>query len=88
MLKEILKSLMKKWNFHLINEWNKNIYTTMNIKGNKVDFNATMKLSQWQTELAVKAINEACYELHKGPDGISMIWDEVDLNITSFLDKK
>lgn len=61
---------------------------SMDVIGNKVDFVSQIKLSKWQTELAVKAINEACYELHKGPDGVSMIWDEVDLKITSFFDEK
>lgn len=42
--------------------------------------NATMDLNNWQAQAAIASINQACLELHKGPDGVSKTWDEVLIN--------
>lgn len=42
---------------------------------------ATLLLDNWKGKLAIEALNKACNELHKGEDGISKTWDEVNLQI-------
>lgn len=44
-----------------------NIYT---LEGN-------MKLSDFNAQKALQALNKACLDLHKGADGISKTWDDV-----------
>jgi len=39
--------------------------------------NASMDLNNWQAQAALESLNQACLELHTGPDGISKTWDEV-----------
>ena len=44
---------------------------------------AAMKISQWKAEKALDSLNAVCKDLHKGADGISKTWDDVDIEITS-----
>jgi uncharacterized lipoprotein YehR (DUF1307 family) len=55
---------------------------TYNVKGNTVSLNGTMDLNKWNAIPGVESINEACYELHKGADGISKTWDEVAIALS------
>ncbi len=55
------------------------------ISGQLVEINATLNLNNWQTQLAIIALNKICGDLHKGDDGISKTWDEVSLHIVSYL---
>ena len=50
--------------------------------------NATMDLNNWQAQAALESLNEACFELHKGADGISKTWDEVLINAKIITVKK
>lgn len=47
-----------------------------------VKLNALMNLGNWKAQAALKAINVACFDLHKGPDGISKTWDEVTIEVS------
>ncbi len=47
----------------------------------------TINLADWEAQESVKSLNEACYDLHKGSDGVSKLWEEVDLTITAVLRK-
>ncbi len=51
-------------------------YTT---NGNEVEIKANLDLDNWQAQMALAALTEACYELHKGTDGISKTWNTVDV---------
>ena len=41
---------------------------------------ATMDLNNWEAQTALESLHKACYELHKGPDGVSKTWDEVGIS--------
>jgi hypothetical protein len=53
-----------------------------------IEINATINLNNWQTKMAIEALNKACFDKHKGADGISKTWEEVDLNIKTYLKMK
>lgn len=55
------------------------------ISGQVVEINATINLDNWQAKIAIDALNLACKDLHKGKDGISKTWSEVNLNIVTYL---
>ena len=58
------------------------------ISGQLAEINATMNLDNWKAQLAIKALNKACNDKHKGKDGISKTWNEVNLHIVSYLKAK
>ncbi len=55
------------------------------ISGQVVEINAIINLDNWQAKIAIDALNLACKELHKGADGVSKTWNEVNLNIVTYL---
>ncbi len=55
------------------------------INGNEVSVKATMNLADWKAESSVTALNEVCSDLHKGDDGSSILWPDVDIAIVSKL---
>lgn len=48
---------------------------------------ASLDLANFKAEDAVKSLNTVCGELHKGPDGISKLWNEVTLRFETALKK-
>ncbi|MGB0879366.1 MAG: YceI family protein [Polaribacter sp.] len=50
---------------------------------NKFSMNATIDIQKWNASAALKSLNEACKDLHKGTDGISKTWNDVALHIVS-----
>ena len=40
---------------------------------------ASMDLNNWQAQTALESLNQACLELHTGPDGVSKTWNEVSI---------
>lgn len=47
----------------------------------------TINLLDFSAEPAVNSLNVACQELHKGKDGISKTWSEVNFRLSGALDK-
>ena len=43
-----------------------------------------MDTNTWQAQTAIASINKACYELHKGADGVSKTWSDVAIDISVF----
>ena len=60
-------------------------YTTengiLNIKG-------LVNLDNWNANSAVTALNTECGDLHKGSDGVSKLWSEVEIEISATLVQK
>lgn len=48
-------------------------------ENNLFSMKTTLNLNDFGGETALAAINKACYELHKGPDGVSKTWETVDI---------
>ena len=58
------------------------------ISGQLAEINATLNLDNWKAQLAIEALNKVCKDLHKGEDGISKTWSEVNIHIVSYLKVK
>lgn len=44
---------------------------------------AVMNVDKWNGQAAIASLNEACKDLHKGADGVSKTWSDVDIEVTS-----
>jgi hypothetical protein len=53
------------------------------IKASTFSMNATMDITKWNADEALKSLNIVCKDLHKGADGVSKTWSDVALNIKS-----
>ncbi len=60
---------------------------TYEITDRTVNFKGVMKLENWNALEAVASINKACFDLHKGEDGVSKTWDEVAIEASVYLKK-
>ncbi len=58
------------------------------LNGEVVTIKANMSLDNWQAQLAIEALNEACKLLHTGADGIPKTWSEVDIEVSAHLKKE
>lgn len=63
-----------------MNGLTKDIPFDYEMRQDTVVISATMDLNNWQAQAAIASLNQACLELHSGPDGISKTWDEVLIN--------
>jgi len=50
---------------------------TFTVVGDTIKFKGLMNLDQWQATAALNALNKACFDLHKGKDGVSKTWNDV-----------
>ena len=80
----------------IINETSGSVNLTMNgishdlpitftIKDQTVSIESLMDLDNWKAQLALKALNTACKDLHSGEDGIPKTWNEVKIEVTTNL---
>ncbi len=71
-----------------MNDIGKDFPITYVLSDQIVEMNATMDLNNWQAKAAIDALNKVCFDKHKGQDGISKTWNEVTLNIKTYLKMK
>ena len=55
---------------------------TYKVTNKTFNLKADMNIDRWFVQEALSSLNFVCKDLHKGPDGISRTWPDVDLNIT------
>lgn len=58
---------------------------TFLISDKEVRIFAVMNLDNWQAQAAIEALNAVCKDLHSGDDGVAKTWNEVKINVTSYL---
>lgn len=58
------------------------------VSGQLVELEGTLKLEDFKAESALASISEACFDLHKGADGISKTWSEVGISAAIYLKKE
>jgi hypothetical protein len=63
----------------------KSLPITYKIKGQLVTFSGALNLEDWNAQKAINSLNKICFELHKGPDGISKTWNEVNIDVSTYL---
>lgn len=72
-----------------MNGVSKEVPITYIVSGQLVELEGTLDLiNDFQAESALESISKACFELHKGPDGVSKTWSEVGISATAYLKKK
>ena len=63
-----------------MNAMSKSLPINYTFKDSKFTFSGTMNLDEWGGQAAIASINKVCKNLHKGADGISKTWNEVEIN--------
>ncbi len=53
----------------------------------RVTLKGTMDLKNWNALNALASLNKVCFDLHKGEDGVSKTWEDVAIEINTFLRK-
>ena len=53
------------------------------IEGKKFAMNTKMDVLTWNAQSSIDSLNSICKDLHKGLDGVSKLWSEVALDITT-----
>ncbi len=72
-----------------MNGISKEIPVTYTVKDQLVEFSGTLDiLNDFKAQTALESISKACFELHKGPDGVSKTWSEVSIGAAVYLKKK
>lgn len=54
---------------------------TYSMDNDTIQLFTNLDLSYWNGKEAIKSLNTECYDLHKGADGISKLWPDVDVII-------
>lgn len=58
------------------------------IDNNVMNIESVLNIKSWKAENALDSLNVACYDLHKGPDGVSKTWEEVSISASVEFEKK
>ena len=67
----------------------KEIPITYIVSGQLVELEGTLDvLNDFNAGSALESISKACFELHKGPDGVSKTYSEVAISAAAYLKKK
>lgn len=56
---------------------------TIAINENTATINGVIDLKNWNALQALTALNEVCFDLHKGPDGVSKTWEDVAIEVVT-----
>ena len=60
---------------------------TYTLEGTVLTLSATLNMAKWEASNAITSLNTECKDLHTGDDGVSKLWEEVDIEITTTLSK-
>lgn len=60
----------------------------MKIEGEHISLESVMELGNWNALPSVEKLNEICRDLHIGADGVSKLWPEVKLELSTTVNKK
>lgn len=70
-----------------LNEVTRDIGFKYSIRGNEITLKTKINLNSFEGEAAVTALNTNCNEVHKGPDGISKLWPDLEIEVKASLIK-
>lgn len=66
----------------LMNGMKSLVVFSYSLMGDDLILKGIINLNNFQAEKAIESLNEACNELHKGADGVSKTWPEVEVSLT------
>lgn len=73
----------KEWNVNLtMNGVTIKVPVNVIFEDNLFHISSNIKLGEFNALSMLENLNKACFELHKGADGISKTWEEVDVEAT------
>lgn len=52
-------------------------------EGTKWNLATTIDVNDWNASSGIDSLNNVCYDLHKGADGVSVLWPEVKLELST-----
>lgn len=88
-IKGSVKSMDAKNNKAIIelgmNEISREVPFDIVVKDNHVALEGVLDVNAFNAQAAVEALNEECKELHAGSDGISKLWPDVKIEISTVL---
>ncbi|WP_020528063.1 YceI family protein [Flexithrix dorotheae] len=70
-----------------LNEIEKVVELAYAVKGEQVYLEGEINVGDWDGMAAIDALNKVCLAGHTGTDGVSKLWPDVELNISSKLVK-
>ena len=70
-----------------MNNMSRNTPFTYSLENDTILLFTHLNLKKWKAEEALVKLNEECYELHKGIDGISKLWPNVDVVVRLPVDR-
>lgn len=56
------------------------------INGKEFSMSTKMDVLNWNAQSSIDSLNAICKDLHKGLDGVSKLWSEVDINISTIFE--
>ncbi|MCB9359859.1 MAG: YceI family protein [Flavobacteriales bacterium] len=72
----------------MLNDIEKEVALTYTATDNIVKLTGEIDINNWNAETALKELNNVCGDLHKGADGVSVTWPNVELEIEAKLSKR
>jgi len=70
-----------------LNEVTRDIGFKYTISGNEIVFNTKINLNSFEGQEALTSLNTNCNEVHKGADGISKLWPDLEIEVKASLIK-
>jgi len=55
--------------------------------GENFTYKADIDVQKWNGVSGIEALNEVCEDLHRGDDGVSVLWQNVDISFSGSLNK-
>ena len=52
-----------------------------------LNMSTTIDVNDWNGQMGINQLNEMCYDLHKGADGVSKLWPEVKIEVNAVFDR-
>jgi len=71
-----------------LNDVEQEVALSYTVTDNVVKLTGEIDLTNFKAENAVAALNKVCEDLHKGADGVSVTWPNVELEIEATLTKR
>lgn len=68
-----------------MNDLSKEVSLNYSISGDTIKLHGNIDVLNWEGADAIAALNKACETLHKGADGVSKTWPDVNIYITSVI---
>jgi hypothetical protein len=65
----------------IMNNLTQEVDYTYNLEGDTLHLTALVDLLKWDADEALDKLNEVCYDLHKGADGISKLWADLTIEV-------